>query len=307
MPSGEDHHVGGQGASVREADLDHPSTFRDDARGVLPGVDGEAERLDLAAEDLAPGGIDLHGHQPRRELDQVGLEAHAVERVGGLQSEQAPSNDHAGPGLSRPGPDRLQVLDRAVDEAARRVRAGDGRDKRRGPRGQHQLVVVDGGASRGGHDAIRAIDGDSAIAEVHRDPGLLVEARSDQREIGGGLAAEEAGEVHAVVGEPRLLAERDDVPLVPLPDLQKEFEELVADHPVADHDEVLPRHRRSLVGVSLRMRAERASAMPSLPRCVFPRKARPRARVRPTGSSVRGGRGAVLVGTRAESRRRARA
>ncbi len=63
------------------------------------------------------------------------------QRVGGLEAEQAAADHGTHPGAGGRVPDRLQVLDGAVDEAAVQVPAGDRRHERRGAGGQHQLVV----------------------------------------------------------------------------------------------------------------------------------------------------------------------
>src|SRR4029450_6380905 len=69
--------------------------------------------------------------------------------------------------------------------------------------------------------------------------------RAPEGELGRGLAAQEAGEVAAVIGQPRLLAERDHVPPLGLAVLEQELEEAMPDHSVPDHDEVLLRHGRA--------------------------------------------------------------
>ena len=45
------------------------------------------------ASIAAAGVVDLHRHQPRRHLDDVGLEAELHQGVGGLEPEQ-PAADH---------------------------------------------------------------------------------------------------------------------------------------------------------------------------------------------------------------------
>ncbi len=239
---GEDDHLGGEHAAVGEVDLGDPTAAGDDAGGVLAAVNRDAERLDLRPEDRRSTLVDLHRHQPGRELDHVGLEAHAGERVGGLEAEQATTDDHAGLDLLRPEADALEVLDGPVDEAAPRLPTGDRRHEGRRAGREDQRVVRKPSALRGEYLPVLTVDGRDAVTQVHGDAGVLVAVGRDQREVAGGLPGEEAGEVHPVVGEPWLLAEGDDVPVVPLVALEQQLDEAVPDHPVADHDEVLLRH-----------------------------------------------------------------
>src|SRR5205814_3279929 len=77
------------------------------------------------------------------------------------------------------------------------------------------------------------------VADVHGDAGVGVLAGRDQREVGGALAAEVAGEVDTIVGELRLFAESDDVPRALAVPVDHSLEEAVSDHSVADHDQAL--------------------------------------------------------------------
>ena len=60
------------------------------------GVHGDAELLDVPDQRGAAGVVELHRHQPRRHLDDVGLQAELDQRVGGLEAEQAAA-DHDAP------------------------------------------------------------------------------------------------------------------------------------------------------------------------------------------------------------------
>ena len=66
-----------------------------DRLGHRAGVDGEAELLDVPAQRRAAGVVDLHRHQPRRDLDDVGLEAELAQGVGRLEAEQPAADDGA--------------------------------------------------------------------------------------------------------------------------------------------------------------------------------------------------------------------
>ena len=63
------------------------------ALGHRAGVHGDAELLDVPHQRGAAGVVELHRHQPRRHLDDVGLQAELDQRVGRLQAEQ-PAADH---------------------------------------------------------------------------------------------------------------------------------------------------------------------------------------------------------------------
>src|SRR5262249_56736487 len=106
-----------------EVDLGDRATAGDDGGGVLAGGEGDAERLDLGAEDPRTAVVDLHRHEAGRELDHVGLQAHGGERVRRFQAQQPTADDHAGLDLGGPEADPLEVVDGAVDEAAPRLAA----------------------------------------------------------------------------------------------------------------------------------------------------------------------------------------
>ncbi len=90
-----------------------------------------AEPLDGAPQDLAAGGVDLTRHEARRDLDDVGLEAEIAHRLGGLEPEQSAADDGRAARARRPGADRVEILDRAIDEHAGKRRARDRRHERR--------------------------------------------------------------------------------------------------------------------------------------------------------------------------------
>ena len=77
----------------------------EDPLGGGAGVQGEAELLDVPGQGRAAGVVDLHRHQPGRHLDDVGVEAELVQRVGGLEAEQA-ATDH-GTGRRRVAASRI--------------------------------------------------------------------------------------------------------------------------------------------------------------------------------------------------------
>ena len=168
-------------------------------------------------------------------------QAELLERVRRLQAEQAAADDDAGLDGGGVAADGVEIAERAVDETAGRAVAGDGRHERVRAGRQHQLVVADDLAELGGDGAAGAVDGDGGVAEVHGDAGVGVLVGPDQRQVGGALAAEVAGEVDAIVGEVRLLTERLDLPGAVMAGVDHPLEEAVPDHAVSDDHQALVR------------------------------------------------------------------
>lgn len=192
----------------------------------------------MLVERLAAQVVDLHGHEARGELDDVGLDAQLVQRVGRLQPEQAAADHGADLRLLRGIADRLEVLDRPVDEHVAEVGAGHGRHERRRAGGEHQLVVVQVLARRQRHDPVPRRDRDDLGAQPQRDPRVVVPPRGQEAErVGARL--EERGQRHAVVRRPRLLTDDGDVVGLGEAARDRGLHELVADHAVADDDELL--------------------------------------------------------------------
>ena len=111
--------------------------------GDRPGVQGlqsldpgasvhrQAETFDVTPQHLSAALVHLSRHEPGGGLDHMRSEAEAAHRVGGLEAEQPPADDSPDPTVRRVPADRIEVLDRPVDEAAGQVGAGYGRDERR--------------------------------------------------------------------------------------------------------------------------------------------------------------------------------
>ena len=223
-----------------------------DGLGEHAGVDADAELLDVADQGRAARAVELHGHQPRRHLHDVGLQAELDERVGRLEPEQSPADHDAAGGGPAGGPDGLEVLDGAVDEAAVLVAALDRRHERRGARGQHQRVVLEGLDAAGvgerlgdvaggrrdvGDRAAGAVDLGHLGVEDQGDARVVVRPLGQQRQLVGALRGEEAGEGDAVVRRAALGADHHDVVGLGEAALDGSLDETVADHSVADDDE----------------------------------------------------------------------
>ncbi len=223
-----------------------------DGLGQHAGMHADSELLDVAHERRAAGAVELHRHQSRRHLHDVGLEPELDERVGRLQAEQ-PAADHDAAGRALAGrADRLEVLDGAVDEAAVLLTPLDGRHERCRAGRQHDGVVVDGvdGAGVGqrlrrgprcgrdiGDDATDPVDrGDGGVEdEAHPRVGVL--PLRQQRQLVRAVGGEEARQRDPVVGGPRLLTQHHDVVGLREPALDGRLDETVADHAVADNNE----------------------------------------------------------------------
>src|SRR5690606_41446701 len=68
------------------------------------------------SSDLRTRLIQLPGHQPRRELHHVRVQTQVGNGLGSLEPQQAPAENSSFPTLARVFDDRLEILDRAVDE-----------------------------------------------------------------------------------------------------------------------------------------------------------------------------------------------
>ena len=155
-------------------------------------MDGHPQTLDAAAQDGPAGLIDLQGHQPRREFDDVHAQSQVAERVSSLQAQQAPANDHPGArAIARPACDRFQVLDGAVDEAAGGVGSGNRGNKRIRTRGQNQAVVGDGAPGCCGNRLGWAIDGHDPLVEKNAKSGVVVLPGAAQGQLLGAAPFEE--------------------------------------------------------------------------------------------------------------------
>ena len=240
----EHHHVAGQKAAVRELQAGGPPVLQANGLGDLAGMNPHPQRLDLTAQDGPPRLVHLQGHQPGRQLHHVGLEPEVPQRVGRLQSQQAAAHHRSHAGPLRPLLDRLQILDRPIDEATLAVPARHRRNERPAPRGQHQPVVHQHPAAGGVHLLGRPIDGHHRIAQMHRKPGGRIFVGRGHRQLGRGLALEELRQVHPVVSQPGLLDQDRHHQVTSGAGLGEAAQQVMAHHAVADHHHVqLWRHR----------------------------------------------------------------
>ena len=154
-----------------------------------------------------------------------------------FEAEEPAANDGRAARPRAPGADRVQVLDRPVDEHAGRLHAGDRRHERRRAGCEHERVVGDAAARARDDHARRAVDLDHALAEMERDAARRVPGGVSEDERVRVLAAHVRGEMHAVVRRAALLAEAHDAE-TPVAIVRREpLAEAMSDHPVADDDD----------------------------------------------------------------------
>ena len=151
-------------------------------------MDAHAEAAQLVGDER--GHLDLEGRQDVfGVLDEVGLEASVRKGLGGLDADEASSEDDGS--RARGLAQGEGVVDRAQGVHARGIEAVDGRAAREGSRGEDQVVVGErvglAGLSVGDLDAVRAgVDrrdlGVDAHVEVERS---LEGLRGVEEELGG--------------------------------------------------------------------------------------------------------------------------
>ena len=235
----EHHHVGGQHGPVGQLHAGDPAgAVGDDLLGAHARVDAEPHALDGAQQCRAAAVVDLHRHQPRGELHDVGDEPEPLQRARGLQAEQPAADHRTGPGLRfRVLLDGEDVVDGAVDEAALRVLARDRRYEGVGAGGQHQDVVGEDLPGAGGDGPRVTVDALGRVPDTQLDAVLRDERHVRQGQFLGLAAGEVRGQMHTVVGGARLLAQHDHAVRTGQAAFGERFEEALADHAVADeHD-----------------------------------------------------------------------
>ena len=174
---------------------------------VLPGFDATAWDGTSAPKGTPAAVVDLHCHQARRELDDMRLDAEILQRLRRFQTEQAATDDDAALGRKAGGAQCLEILDRAIDEAAVAVLARNRRHERKRTGRQHQLVVGDRLAVGERHRASFAVERRDPGIEAQIDTVGFGKVRARQQQIIGTAARKELGQMHTVVGRPRLFSE----------------------------------------------------------------------------------------------------
>ncbi len=249
---GEDDDVGVQVAAVGEV---HPGDLAGvggpEPRGRRGRADVDAEVRDEATEGLAAALVDLEGHEAGGELDDGARDAERLERARGLEAEETTADDGAAhlapefPGaLVHPAAQGRDVVERAVDEHAGEVRAGDRGDEGEGAGREDQGVVLLHPAEVVGDGAGLAVDRRRRRALAQRDQGVGPQGVVAEVEVLGPAAGEVRGEGDAVVGRARLLGEDRDAPGAGGVAVAQRLDEAVRDHAAADHHEMAGRSGR---------------------------------------------------------------
>src|ERR1019366_4865235 len=246
-PGGQDDETRLDRLAVRELDAGDLA-LPEQPDQLLVDVHVDAEVADRSLEERGRDLVELSRHEPRRDLDDVGLQPSVVHGRGGLEPEQAPADDDGSQGDRRPGCDPVQILDRAVDEHPRLVDSRDARDERRRARCEDQHVVRERGAVADGHLAASPIDlrntrPDPQLDSVLGVPGARAEGQRLRRTV-----REVVGQVDAIVRGPRLFPDDDDaVPLRAIV-LDQFLAEAVAHHAVTGDHEIESTHDGSRSG-----------------------------------------------------------
>ena len=207
-----------------------------DFHGATAGEHVHTQRLDLVAQDATTALVHLHGHQARRELDHMGLQAQVAQGLGAFQAQQAAAHHHAGARFGARHLHGLQVFNGAVHKALVAVAPGNGGHEGGRAGGQHQLVVRQHLAIGGGDGAVAALDGHGASSQAQREAGALEEAGLDHGQVFGRFAGEEFREVHPVIGRARFFAQHGDFSVLQAR-FSQAFQKLVTHHAVANDDD----------------------------------------------------------------------
>ena len=143
--AGREHEqVDGQIVALLEAHpRDAPRAIAQQLGGDHAGVDRHAQFLDSPAQHRPSALVHLYRHQSIGELDDVGLQPEALERVSRFESEEPTADDGPDPPAARIFADGLEVVEGAVDETAGHVIARHRRYEGVRAGGQHEGVVGD--------------------------------------------------------------------------------------------------------------------------------------------------------------------
>ena len=202
---------------------------------VAARVHLHAQALDLGLQHPAAAFVHLHRHQAGGELHHMGFQAHIAQGLGAFQPQQAAANHHARAGLGPCGLHGFQVFDGAVHKAVRAVAPRHLGHEGVGACGQHELVVRHDFAILCGDGIGAPVNAGSARGQPQRKAGALEKAGLHQRQLGGRFAAEEFGEVNAVVRGAGFFAQHRDLHAGDT-GLGQALQKLVAHHSVANEN-----------------------------------------------------------------------
>ena len=185
-----------------------------------------------------PASSICRGIKSRGKLDHMGLQAEIVQGLGRFQAEQAAADHRGSPGIVAVGDDGVEVFDRAIHVDALALDAGDGRNEGGGAGGQHENVVTNFPPLLRIDDSGIAIDPLGPIADEERHAVLFVPIECRNMKLRRIAMGEIIGQVDAVVGVTRLLAESDNLVIEPRIELHQPLDKAVTHHAVADDDDI---------------------------------------------------------------------
>src|SRR5690606_27898114 len=167
----------------------------------------------------------------------VRAEAALLNRARRLEPEESTADHRAARHVLASRHDRVQILQRAVDEHAAERDAWQTRNEWRGTGGDDDVIVGDAIAARRLDVLALTIDARRLHAESKVDAVLEVPELVREPELVGGLRREVAGEPHAVVRGAWLFAEHGEPKAAARIELSETLAEAMAGHAVADDDD----------------------------------------------------------------------
>ena len=207
------------------------------------GADVQAQRFDVSSQRPAATVVELHRHQPRRELDDRCRQAEQAQCVRRFQTEQPASDDRGRTTSRRPLSDGVEIIERPVHEHAAGIGARDRRHERHRASSQHADVVSDDPAGGSRRDAPVRVERHDGVTEHELDVVGEVRRAVAEREVVGRGIVEHRRQVHPVVGPPPFVADDDDAMALRHTAFDGELDEAMTDHAVAD-DEQRRQHRQ---------------------------------------------------------------
>ncbi len=239
-----DHRVGIDPAAIHQFDALDPGLAMD-PRGVGVEQDIDALAFNQRFQQRRRRRVELTFHQAVHQMDQRHRRARLGEPISRFETEQpAADHDHA-PLLRRQGQQQIDVAAIAKGMNACEIGAGHVEPQRRGARGQHQLgernALVAGDLELAAADIdlggeATVFQGDAAFAPPRRRPQFDILRR--------GFAGQYRGQQHAVIGQPRLVADHGNGVATEIRPGQL-IDQTGGGHAIADN------HQRFAHGVSL--------------------------------------------------------
>ena len=182
-----------------------------DLRGVGVEQDLDALALDQRFQQRRRRRVELTLHQLVHQMDQRHRAAGLGEPIGRFETEQSAADHHDALLLRRQRQQQIDVAAVAKGMHAGEIGAGHVEPQRRRAGGQHQLGERDALVAGDLEFAAADIDLGGAATVFQRDAALAPPRRRPQFDIlRRGFAGQHRGQQHAIVSEPRLVADHGD-------------------------------------------------------------------------------------------------